>query len=124
MAVARCRLGVLTAALLLASTASAEDPFAFTVESDPPADVFAFDDPFAMHEVLPDRFQYDDGVVLKPELLLWPDTRRSQLHSTPAPSRYRTDSILRYTRKLENGMILRVKLPMRLRKIVKVELRF
>jgi hypothetical protein len=51
--------------------------------------------------------------------------RGKQFRAVEAPTRYRTKSILRYSRALgDSGLVLRVKAPMKFRKIIKVELHF
>jgi hypothetical protein len=51
--------------------------------------------------------------------------RSEQFRAVTVTTRYRTKSILRYSRALgKTGMILRVKAPMKPRKIIKLELRF
>ena len=51
--------------------------------------------------------------------------RRNESRAVEAPTRYRTSSILKYSRPLgDTGLILRVKLPLKQRKIIKLELRF
>jgi hypothetical protein len=50
---------------------------------------------------------------------------RNESRAVRAPTRYRTKSILRYEKALgRTGLILRVKAPLKPRKIVKFELRF
>lgn len=51
--------------------------------------------------------------------------RRNESRAVEAPTRYRTSSVLQYTRPLgSTGLQLRVKAPLNPRKIVKVEIRF
>ena len=51
--------------------------------------------------------------------------RSQQFQAVEAPTRYRTKSILRYSKALgKSGMRLRVKAPLKPRKIIKVELQF
>ena len=51
--------------------------------------------------------------------------RRNEARAVEAPTRYRTHSILRYTLPLgDSGLILRVKAPLKPRKLVAFEIRF
>ena len=55
-----------------------------------------------------------------PEML-----RRSESRAVAAPTQYRTESVLRYTKSLgHSGMVLLVKAPLKPTKLVKFELRF
>ena len=50
---------------------------------------------------------------------------RQQLRLLEAPTRYRTKSILRYSKQLgSEGPVLRIKAPLKPRQMVKIELRF
>jgi hypothetical protein len=50
---------------------------------------------------------------------------RHETRAVAAPTRYRTKSILRYTKALgDTGMLFRVKLPLKRSKLIKLELRF
>jgi len=51
--------------------------------------------------------------------------QRQELRSLTAPTRYRTKSILRYSKELgDTGLVLRVKAPLKPRQMLKFELRF
>ena len=51
--------------------------------------------------------------------------RRDESRAVEAPTRYRTQSILRYSKQLgDTGLILKVKAPLKPRKLIKLELRF
>jgi hypothetical protein len=82
----------------------------------------AQDDPFAFDQVLPESFQYVDMHESMPPSFSF---KRNESRAVQAPTRYRTTSILKYSRALgDTGMILRIKLPLNRRKIIKFELRF
>ena len=101
-------IGLLLAGLTLTPPASfAESP--------------AGESPFSF-EALPQQLLYVDDTEQKPPSFSF---ERNELRAVEAPTRYRTQSILRYTTALgDTGLQLRVKLPLKLRKLVKVELRF
>jgi len=82
----------------------------------------AEDDPFAFDPVLPESFQYVDMHESMPPSFSF---KRNESRAVEAPTRYRTTSLLKYSRALgDTGMILRIKLPLNPRKIIKFELRF
>lgn len=83
---------------------------------------FAFDGYEDRYGRIPEELQYVRDPERKPPSVSF---RRNQLRAVEAPTRYRTSSILKYTTPLgDSGMELRVKLPLKRRKIVKLELRF
>jgi hypothetical protein len=91
----------------------------------PASDAVAFD----FDVVVPERFRYAQSHEhylrsheRKPPSFSF---ERNASRSVEAPTRYRVKSILKYSRPLgDTGMILRVKLPLKMRKLVKFELRF
>ena len=98
-------LTVFVLALLAAPPAAASD-----------ASPFDFDPP------VPEQFQFAESYESKPPSFSF---RRNQSRAVEAPTRYRTSSILQYTKPLgETGLILRVKMPLKLHKIIKFEIRF
>lgn len=51
--------------------------------------------------------------------------RNTQFREVEAPTRFRTQSILRYSKPLgDSGLVLRVKAPLKPRKLIKLELQF
>ena len=78
--------------------------------------------PFSFDDGLPPRFQYDEAHEGRPPSVSF---RRNESRAVEAPTRYRTQSILKYSTALgDTGMIFRVKLPLNPRKLIKLELRF
>ena len=72
---------------------------------------------------LPRTYYYERGPgPTKPHSISF---RRAESRSVEAPTRYRTKSILRYSKALgDTGLVLKVKAPLKPRKLVKVEIRF
>jgi hypothetical protein len=72
---------------------------------------------------LPKTYHYGRGnAVTKPRSISF---RRDESRAVEAPTRYRTQSILRYSKQLgDTGLILKVKAPLKPRKLIKLELRF
>lgn len=82
-------------------------------------------DPFAFDSVIPERFQYVETYARYDSSPPSISFRRNEQRAVEAPTRYRTSSILKYKTPLgDTGMELRLKLPLKPRKIFKLELRF
>lgn len=81
------------------------------------------EDPFAFDSDLPERLQYPEPRYdSSPPGISF---RRNEQRAVEAPTRYRTSSLLKYKTPLgDTGMELRLKLPLKPRKIFKLELRF
>lgn len=72
---------------------------------------------------LPKTYHYEHGNAVTKQRSI--SFRRDESRSVEAPTRYRTHSILRYSKQLgSTGMILKVKVPLKPRKLIKLELRF
>jgi hypothetical protein len=75
---------------------------------------------------VPDRFQYAryaGSLENKPRTVAF--RRNESRHVVAAPTRFRVSSILRYSTPLgDTGLVLRVKAPLKPRKIVSLEIRF
>ena len=75
-----------------------------------------------LFQLLPSSFRYPESVDSKPPSFSF---RRNESRAVEAPTRYRTHSILRYSTPLgRTGLVLRLKAPLKPRKLVKVEIRF
>jgi hypothetical protein len=100
------RVLLVGALLLPASSAMADSNPDFLFQSDVPA-----------------AFKY--GARARSSRPLAVSFRRNEARAVAAPTRYRTHSILRYTRKLgDTGLVLRLKAPLKPRKLVAFEIRF
>ena len=78
--------------------------------------------PFDFTQPVPEQFLYAESYESKPPSF---SIRRNESRLVEAPTRYRTRSILQYTTPLgDTGLILRLKLPLKQRKIIKFEIRF
>lgn len=76
---------------------------------------------------LPESLQYRGSKVAgeKGASSLQFHHQKQQIRSLEAPTRYRTRSILRYSRPLgETGLVLRIKAPLKKRQQIRLELRF
>ncbi len=72
---------------------------------------------------LPETFHYGRAAGATKPLSI--SFRRNASRAVEAPTRYRTQSILQYEKALGNtGLILKVKAPLKPRKLVKFEIRF
>ena len=77
---------------------------------------------FQSYDSLPQRLQYADDSESRPPSVSY---ERNELRAVQAPTRFRVRSLLRYRMALgDSGMELRVRVKPKMRKIVKVELRF
>ena len=78
--------------------------------------------PFDFAQPVPERFLFAESYESKPPSFSF---RRNESRLVEAPTRYRTSSILKYTTPLgDTGLILRIKLPLKQRKLIKFEVRF
>ena len=78
--------------------------------------------PFDFTQPVPEQFLFAESFESRPPSFSF---RRNESRLVEAPTRYRTSSILKYTTQLwDTGLILRIKLPLKQRKIIKFEIRF
>ena len=78
---------------------------------------------FLFRSNIPPAFTYGAGPKAKRPLAV--SFRRNEARAVAAPTRYRTHSILRYSRQLgDTGLILKLKAPLKPRKLVAFEIRF
>ena len=100
--------------LVLTSLLSLTVLFAFPLPAVADAELF--------EELLPRARSYGDYFERKPASISF---RRNELRAVAAPTRYRTSSILKYSKPIGNtGVIFRVKAKPNPRRLIKLEIRF